>query len=75
MIGARKAGLGVNRPAPADEFARAVAVAIADARRRLTQEEAERGAWTGNAGFADCLHRGSLPVAGLDHRPPKLARP
>jgi hypothetical protein len=49
MIGARKAGFGVNRPAPTDEFARAVAVAMADARRRLAQEEAERGAWTDNS--------------------------
>ena len=43
-------------PTPADEFRRAVAVAIADAPIRLAQDEAECDAWAGYAQFTNGLH-------------------
>jgi hypothetical protein len=46
----------VDRPARADEFRRAVAVAIADAPIRLAQEEAECDAWARYAQFPNGLH-------------------
>ena len=43
-------------PTPADEFRRAVAVAIADAPIRLAQDEAECDAWAGYAQFTNGVH-------------------
>ena len=43
-------------PTFADEFRRAVAVAIADAPIRLAQDEAECDAWAGYAQFTNGLH-------------------
>jgi hypothetical protein len=45
----------VGCPTPADEFRRAVAVAIADAPIRLAQDEAECDAWAGYAQFTNGL--------------------
>ena len=46
----------MDRPAHADEFRRAVAVAIADAPIRLAHDEAECDAWAGYAQFTNGLH-------------------
>ena len=46
----------MDRPTPADEFRRAVAVAIADAPIRLAKDEAECDAWAGYAQFTNGLH-------------------
>ena len=53
-------------PAPADEFRRAVAVAIADAPIRLAQDEAECDAWAGYAQFTNGFHAVTLCRACLD---------
>ena len=45
----------MDRPTPADEFRRAVAVALADAPIRLAQDEAECDAWAGYAQFTNGL--------------------
>jgi hypothetical protein len=50
----------VGCPTPADEFRRAVAVAIADAPIRLAQDEAECDAWAGYAQFTNGLHAVTL---------------
>ena len=46
----------MDRPTPADEFRRAVAVAIANAPIRLSQDKAECDAWAGYAQFTNGLH-------------------
>jgi hypothetical protein len=58
----------VDRPTLADEFLRAVAVAIADAPRRLAQDDAECDAWTGHAQFTNGLQPKPTPK---NHAPPE----
>jgi hypothetical protein len=61
----------MDRPTPADEFRRAVAVAIADAPIRLAHDEAECDAWAGYAQFTNGLHA----VTSLPRQLPGQSRP
>ena len=48
----------MDRPTLADDFVRAVTVAIADVPIRLAQDYSQCGAWAGDAGFtSDLLQR------------------
>ena len=51
--------LGVHRPTFADEFRRAVAVAIANARGRFAQDDAECDTRAGHGRFTNSLHAGT----------------
>jgi hypothetical protein len=61
----------MDRPTPADEFRRAVAVAIANAPIRLSQDKAECDAWAGYAQFTNGLHA----VTSLPRNPPRSKSP
>jgi hypothetical protein len=61
----------MDRPTPADEFRRAVAVTIADAPIRLAHDEAECDAWAGYAQFTNGLHA----VTSLPRQPPRSKSP
>jgi hypothetical protein len=45
----------MDRPTLADDFVRAVTVAIADVSIRLAQNYSQSGAWAGGAGFTSDL--------------------
>ena len=68
MIRTRWAGLAVDRPTFADEFVLAVAVAIGDARRRFTQDDAECDARAGYALFTNSLHAGNSGSGNTGNR-------